>query len=141
MLNSVTRGPPSSMMGKHSFLSTYGVSMLKKALTVLGVSAAGLLMFAPSAGAQPTNDNPFGPWDYTDKFVSAFDPAAYGSQGDRSIIISPFGTSQTIECNSFHGQSWCNQYDPSGAKHGLTLLTPQTGSTAGARQVYIYNPL
>nr|WP_296779170.1 hypothetical protein [Rhodococcus sp. (in: high G+C Gram-positive bacteria)] len=113
--------------------------MLKKALAVLGVSAAGLIMFAPTAGAQPTNDNPFGPWDYTDKFVSAFDPAAYSSQSDRSIIISPFGTSQKIECSSFHGQSWCNQIDPAGNKHAITSVVPQTGSSAGTRPVYVYN--
>ncbi|WP_072804179.1 hypothetical protein [Rhodococcoides yunnanense] len=114
--------------------------MLKKTLSIVGVTAASLIMLAPTAGAQPTNDNPFGPWDYTDKFVSAFDPAAYGSESDRSIIISPFGTSQTIECSSFHGSTWCTQNDPWGAKHDLTPLTPQSGSAAGLRPVYVYNP-
>ena len=114
--------------------------MLKEALAVLGISAASLLTFAPTAGAQPSNENPFGPWDYTDKFVSVVDPAAYGSKSDRSIIISPFGTSHKIECNSFHAQSWCTQTDLAGKNHALTPITPQTGSAAGLRQVYVYTP-
>ncbi|CCQ15545.1 putative uncharacterized protein [Rhodococcus sp. AW25M09] len=109
--------------------------MLKKILAAAALSLGGALLLAPTASAAP-EDNPFGPKDSTSNFVSAFDPAAYGSASDKSLIISPFGTSQQIDCSSFHGQSWCTQ-------NGRVLnqiRIPAGSSEWDYRTLFVYNP-
>ena len=109
--------------------------MLKKILTGLALAAGGALILAPTASAAP-DDNPFGPKDSTSSFVSAFDPAAYGSASNKSLIISPFGTSRQIDCSSFHGQSSCTQNG-----RVLTQVRIPAGSSEwDYRMLYIYNP-
>lgn len=109
--------------------------MLKKILTGLALAAGGALILAPTASAAP-DDNPFGPKDSTSSFVSAFDPAAYGSASNKSLIISPFGTSQQIDCSSFHARTWCTQNG-----HALNDIRIPAGSSEwDYRMLYIYNP-
>ncbi|MBY4131626.1 hypothetical protein HQO83_24855 [Rhodococcus fascians] len=109
--------------------------MLKKILTGLALAAGGALILAPTASAAP-DDNPFGPKDSTSSFVSAFDPAAYGSASNKSLIISPFGTSRQIDCSSFHARTSCTQDG-----HPLTEIRIPAGSSEwDYRMLYIYNP-
>ncbi|MDI9896084.1 hypothetical protein QM797_15265 [Rhodococcus sp. IEGM 1381] len=114
-------------------LETDGATMLKKILTGLALATGAALLLAPTASAAP-DDNPFGPKDSTSSFVSAFDPAAFGST--KSLIISPFGTSMQIDCSSFHGQSSCTQNG-----RVLTQVRIPAGSSEwDYRMLYIYNP-
>ncbi|MFI8567658.1 hypothetical protein ACIGGF_13985 [Rhodococcus sp. NPDC078407] len=109
--------------------------MLKRILAGAGLTIGVTVLAAPTASAAP-DDNPFGPKDSTASFVSAFDPAAYGSASNKSLIISPFGTSEQIDCSSFHGQSWCTQNGQS-----LSAIRIPAGSSEwDYRVLYVYNP-
>lgn len=109
--------------------------MLKKILATAALTIGGALLLAPTASAAP-EDNPFGPQDWTDHFVSAFDPAAYSSASDRSLIISPFGTSLQIDCSSFHARTWYTQNG-----RGMTRVRIPTGSSEwDYRTLFVYNP-
>ena len=108
-------------------------SVIARTLAVSAMALAPLAFVVPTASAI---DYP-GPSDETQNFTTPFAP---GGQG-KSVIISPFGTSQKIECSSFHGQGWCTQTDPAGATHNLTELKLPTGSSDGGYlPIYIYNP-
>lgn len=114
--------------------------MLKKMLAASAVAMGAVFAFAPTAVAAP-DDNPFGPKDDTAHFVSAFDLAAYGSRGQASMIVSPYGTSQPIMCSSFHGQTGCYQVDPWGNNVTLNQLRIPTGSSEwDYRTIFVYNP-
>ncbi|MCZ4561352.1 hypothetical protein O4160_10965 [Rhodococcus sp. IEGM 1401] len=109
--------------------------MLKKVLAGVALAIGGAVLVAPTASAAP-DDNPFGPKDSTANFVSAFDPAAYGAGSAKSLIVSPFGTSQQIDCSSFHGQSWCTQ-----SGRVLTQIRIPAGSSEwDYRTLYVYKP-
>ena len=109
--------------------------MLKKVLAGVALAIGGAVLLAPTASAAP-DDNPFGPKDSTANFVSALDPAAYGAASAKSLIVSPFGTSQQIDCSSFHGQSWCTQNG-----RVLTQIRIPAGSSEwDYRTLYVYNP-
>lgn len=109
--------------------------MLKKIFAGLALTIGGALLLAPTASAAP-DDNPFGPKDSTAFFVSAFDPAAYGSASNKSLIVSPFGTSRQIDCWSFHARGSCSQNE-----HVLTEIRIPAGSSEwDYRMLYIYNP-
>ncbi|QCB52934.1 hypothetical protein E5720_16270 [Rhodococcus sp. PAMC28707] len=114
--------------------------MLKKTLAAAALAVGFAALVATPAAAEGPYDNIF-TTEVTEHFVSAFDPAAYGSRSGDSMIISPFGTSQPIWCFSFHGQGSCWQTDPSGVDHTLGSVQIPTGSSAGSfRTIAIYNP-
>lgn len=47
-----------------------------------------------------------------------------------------------ILCASFHGQSWCRQFDHVGNEHDLYQVKIPAGATEwDSRGVWIYNPL
>ncbi|OZC65181.1 hypothetical protein CH251_25180 [Rhodococcus sp. 06-462-5] len=109
--------------------------MLKKILAGVALAIGGAVLIAPTASAAP-DDNPFGPKDSTANFVSAIEPSAYGTDGTKSLIVSPFGTSRQIDCSSFRGQSWC-------AQNGRVLdqiRIPAGSSEWDYRTLYVYNP-
>lgn len=114
--------------------------MLKKILAAsalaLGIASVG----AAPASADDIYDNIFTN-EYTEHYVSVFDPAAYGSRSQDALILSPYGANQPIWCFSFHGQGNCWQIAPSGDEYGLEMLAIPTGSSAGnTRGLAIYNP-
>ncbi|OZC49313.1 hypothetical protein CH289_17415 [Rhodococcus sp. RS1C4] len=114
--------------------------MLKRILAsfVLVVSIAAVA--APAASADPVSYLP-GPVDSTDSFVSVFDPAAYGSRSDASLVISPYGTSQPIRCAWARGQNSCSQTDLWGNHIALNRLFFVPGSaTYMDRPVYVFAP-
>jgi hypothetical protein len=116
-------------------LETNGVTMLKKILAGAALTIGVAVLAAPTASAAP-DDNPFGPKDSTSSFVNAFDPAAYGSASEKSLIISPFGTTRQIDCSSFHARTWCTQNG-----HALTDIRIPAGSSEwDYRMLYVYNP-
>ncbi|MGV8874379.1 MAG: hypothetical protein ACOH2Q_17735 [Rhodococcus sp. (in: high G+C Gram-positive bacteria)] len=109
--------------------------MLKKILAGVVLALGGAVLLAPTASAAP-DDNPFGPKDATADFVNAFDPAAYTTESEKSLIISPFGTGQQIDCSSFHGQSSCTQNG-----RVLTQVRIPAGSSEwDYRVLFVYNP-
>ncbi|WP_261392991.1 hypothetical protein [Rhodococcus sp. BP22] len=117
-----------------------GARMLKKILAASALAVGFAALVATPAAAERPYDNIF-TTEVTEHYVSAFDPAAYGSRSGDSMIISPFGTSQPIWCFSFHGQGSCWQTDPSGVDHTLGSVQIPTGSSAGSfRTIAIYNP-
>ncbi|MGA9872585.1 MAG: hypothetical protein WBQ44_15780 [Rhodococcus sp. (in: high G+C Gram-positive bacteria)] len=107
--------------------------MLKRVLASI-VLAVGLAAVAtPAASGDPV--------DSTDSFVSVFDPAAYGSRSDASLVISPYGTSQPIRCAWARGQNSCSQTDLWGNHIALNRLFFVPGSaTYMARPVYVFAP-
>ncbi|MFE5705427.1 hypothetical protein [Rhodococcus koreensis] len=108
-------------------------------MTALTLISLGICV--PAASADPVDPDPFGYKDLTSMFVTPFDRGAFGENADKSIILSPYGTSRTIECASFHGQGWCRQFDHLGNEHDLYLVKVPTGSTEwDYRGVYVYNP-
>lgn len=114
--------------------------MLQKILAASAVAVGATALAATPASAEGIYDSPFTS-NSTEYYVSAFDPAAYGSRGDAPIIISPFGTNQPIYCWSFHGQGYCWQTDPSGTDHNLESVVIPTGSSEDSfRSISIYNP-
>jgi hypothetical protein len=116
-------------------LETNGVTMLKKILAGAALTIGVAVLAAPTASAAP-DDNPFGPKDSTASFVNAFDPAAYGSASEKSLIISPFGTSRQIDCWSFHARGSCSQNG-----HVLAEIRIPSGSSEwDYRMLYVYNP-
>ncbi|MFC9767707.1 hypothetical protein [Rhodococcus jostii] len=98
-------------------------------LGCLGTAAAGF--GTGSANATPPYD-----WqDVTADFVAPFDPGAFTDQVHRSLILSPYGTTEKIECRAFHGPGGqCRQTDPTGTHHLLheTYIANRT--------VVIYKP-
>ncbi|ORI21445.1 hypothetical protein BJI47_01100 [Rhodococcus sp. 1168] len=114
--------------------------MLKKILAASALAVGFAALVAPPASAEQPSENIF-TTEVTEHHVSAFDPAAYGSRSQDTLIISPFGTSQPIWCFSFHAQGSCWQTDPSGVNHILGSVQIPTGSSAGSfRTIAIYNP-
>lgn len=116
--------------------------MLKKlvAASALAIGTAALVATPASADSRFDYDPRF-VTDMTERYVSAFDPAAYGSRSGDPMIISPYGTNQPIYCFSFKGAGHCWQVDPSGVERDLTPIVVPTGSSAGdIRGISIYNP-
>lgn len=116
--------------------------MFKKLLAASALAVGATALVATPASADTRID-----YDYrlvsevTDRYVSASDPAAYGSRGADPIIVSPYGTSQTIWCFDYRGMMRCWQSDPSGVEHDLQLMQIPTGSSAGAsRTIAFFNP-
>ena len=116
-------------------LETNGVTILKKILAGAALTIGVAVLAAPTASAAP-DDNPFGPKDSTSSFVNAFDPAAYGSASEKSLIISPFGTSRQIDCWSFHARGSCSQNGQVLAE----IRIPAGSSEWDYRMLYVYNP-
>ena len=109
--------------------------MLMKILAGVALAIGGAVLVAPTASAAP-DDNPFGPKDSTANFVSAFDPAAYGTASTKSLIVSPFGTSQQIDCWSFHARGSCSQ----NGRVLTEIRIPAGSSEWNYRMLYVYNP-
>ncbi|WP_259468230.1 hypothetical protein [Rhodococcus sp. SBT000017] len=114
-------------------LETNGATMLKKILAGVALAIGGAVFVAPTASAAP-EDNPFGPKDSTSSFVSAFDPAAFSS--NKSLIVSPFGTSMQIDCWSFHARGSCSQ----NGRVLTEIRIPAGSSEWDYRMLYVYNP-
>ncbi|AKE89961.1 hypothetical protein AAI421_09030 [Rhodococcus aetherivorans] len=82
------------------------------------------------------------PYDATPFFVTPFDPGAFGENSHKALILSPYGTSRRIECQSFHGQtSNCVQHLPDGQTNALIRLSPLPAAGQIIREVWAYNPL
>lgn len=114
---------------------------VKRFIAVAILSLIPLGICVPAAFADPVDPDPFGYTDRTSDFVIPLDPGVFGANAGKSIILSPYGTSRTIECASFHGQSWCRQFDRVGNEHDLYKMKIPTGSTEwDYRGVWIYNP-
>jgi hypothetical protein len=114
---------------------------VKRFIAVAILSLIPLGICVPAAFADPVDPDPFGYKDRTSDFVIPLDPGVFGANAGKSIILSPYGTSRTIECASFHGQSWCRQFDHVGNEHDLYKMKIPTGSTEwDYRGVWIYNP-
>ena len=74
-------------------------------------------------------------------FVSGFDPAAYSSRNDAWLVVSPYGTSQPIQCSWFRGQVACSQTDLWGNSVNLQQYsTPFGSSTYSYRPVFDFMP-
>ncbi|WP_243636789.1 hypothetical protein [Rhodococcus sp. Eu-32] len=114
--------------------------MIKKVFAATALAVGATALTATPASADGIYDSPFTS-ENTERFVSAFDPAAYGPRGNDPIIISPYGTGQPIYSWSFHGQGQSWQVDPSGNAHLLRGISIPTGSSEGdVRGIAIYDP-
>ncbi|WP_261768990.1 MULTISPECIES: hypothetical protein [unclassified Rhodococcus (in: high G+C Gram-positive bacteria)] len=123
----------------HNRVLTIGALMLKKMLATSALAIGVTALVAAPATAEGISYP--GPTDETEHYVSVFDPAAYGSLGQNTLLVSPFGTSQPIQCWSFHGQGGCWQTDLAGANHTLHFVRIPTGSSeANSRPIAIFNP-
>ncbi|MFZ2178801.1 MAG: hypothetical protein WAW17_33175 [Rhodococcus sp. (in: high G+C Gram-positive bacteria)] len=114
--------------------------MLARILSGTLLTAAAALALAPVAHAQPADDDPYG-WntfhDKTSSFVAPLDPGAFGDKADRSLVLSPFGTSRMIECkgDGHYVAVYCRQFDNQDREHAVTQVM-----FAPFRPLYIYNP-
>lgn len=111
--------------------------MLIRTLATVAVAVGALLTSTAVASAAPADD-PYGfneIRDRTDYFVTPLEPGAlFGDKSSRPLILSPYGTSQKIECRGdghyvqIHD---CVQYTPDGAAHSLIRIDI-------VRQIYLF---
>ena len=112
--------------------------------TIAGAALAAGMALAPAPTASAVDPeypgDPYGFHDYrdrTDYLVTPFQAGALiGDKTNRPIIISPYGTSQKIECRGdghYVQIQACRQYDTNNVAHVL-----QYANIFG-RQVYFYN--
>lgn len=90
--------------------------MIKKSLTVAALAAGAVLSLAPYAGADNVDPAKFS--DRTADFIPYNDLGVLNAkENGKLIIVSPYGTSQTIACRG-NGQdvAWydCKQQDALG---------------------------
>lgn len=112
--------------------------MLKKISAVCALTVGTAALGASPASADDIYDNIF-THEYTEHYVSVFDPAAYSARSQDTLVLSPYGASQPIWCFSFHAQGSCWQIAPSGNEHILNGVSIPTGSS-DSRALAIYNP-
>lgn len=113
--------------------------MFKQAVAAAALAASAALALTPAASAA-TPDDPYGWQTYNDKtgnFVAPLDPGAFTDKADKAIVLSPFGTTRTIECkgDGHYVQTTCRQSDPAGVQHDLVPVMK-----APMRAVWVYNP-
>lgn len=97
--------------------------------------AAVALPSAPGAAADPLSDlHVF--HDRTSDFVAVQDPAAFTVGIDKKLVVSPYGTSRTIECmgDGHYVAEYCRQFDTGGREHGLFRIDNPI------RVVHLYDP-
>ncbi|SDD62374.1 hypothetical protein [Rhodococcus tukisamuensis] len=113
--------------------------MFKHVVAVAALAAGAALTLVPAASAA-SPDDPYGWNTYNDKtsaFVAPLDPGAFTDKADKAIVLSPFGTTRTIECKGdghYVGVA-CRQSDPAGVQHDLVPVMK-----APMRAVWVYNP-
>ncbi|OZE80054.1 hypothetical protein CH304_18290 [Rhodococcus sp. 15-649-1-2] len=114
--------------------------MIKKIIAASALALGATALAATPASADGIYDSPFTS-ENTEHYVSAFDPAAYGTRGSDPLIISPYGANQPIYSWSFHGQGQTWQIDPAGQAHLLrSIQLPAGSSTYTFRTISVFDP-
>ncbi|MGC0365480.1 hypothetical protein ABH922_003464 [Rhodococcus sp. 27YEA15] len=108
--------------------------MLKRLAVVAGSALALCLGSVPLAFADETLST--GPFDYTNNFITPFEPGAFTTESHRSLLLSPLGRTGRIDCHTFHGTTFkCTQTLSDGTVFILDQVSPY-----GLRSTWISHP-